>query len=65
MVGKDAYRFLQGTTIKVPIRGTTSQPRIDEAAFQEATGDLMQQALRKNLQNGVQNLLKNLFKNNQ
>jgi hypothetical protein len=62
MVGKDAYRFLQGTTIKVPIRGTTSQPRIDEAAFQEATGDLMQQALRKNLQNGVQNLLKNLFK---
>ena len=62
MVGKDAYKFLQGTTIKVPIRGTTSQPRIDEAAFQEATGDLMQQALRKNLQNGVQNLLKNLFK---
>ena len=65
MVGKDAYRFLQGTTIKVPIRGTTSQPRIDEAAFQEATGDLMQQALRKNLQNGVQNLLKNLFKKNE
>ncbi len=62
MVGKDAYRFLQGMTIKVPIRGTTSQPRIDEAAFQEATGDLMQQALRKNLQNGVQDLLKNLFK---
>ncbi len=65
MVGKDAYRFLQGMTIKVPIRGTTSQPRIDEAAFQEATGDLMQQALRKNLQNGVQNLLKNLFKKNE
>ncbi len=62
MVGKDAYQFLQGTTIKVPIRGTTSQPRIDEAAFQEATGDLMQQALRKNLQNGVQDLLKNLFR---
>ena len=62
MVGKDAYRFLQGMTIKVPIRGTASKPRIDEAAFQEATGDLMQQALRKNLQNGVQDLLKNLFK---
>jgi len=64
MVGKDAYRFLQGTTIKVPIRGTASKPRIDEAAFQEATGDLMQQALHKNLQNGAQDLLKNLFKNN-
>ncbi len=62
MVGKDAYKFLQGTTIKVPIRGTTSQPRIDETAFQEATGDLMQQALRKNLQNGVQNLFNNIFK---
>jgi hypothetical protein len=61
MVGKDAYRFLQGMTIKVPIRGTTSQPRIDETAFQQTIDDLMQQALRKNLQNGVQNLLKNLF----
>jgi hypothetical protein len=62
MVGKDAYRFLQGTTIKVPIRGTASNPRIDEAAFQDATGDLMQQALKKNLQQGVQDLLKSLFK---
>ena len=62
MVGKDAYRFLQGTTIKVPIRGTASKPRIDEAVFQQATGDLMQQALRKNLEKGAQDLLKNLFK---
>jgi translocation and assembly module TamB len=64
MVGKDAYQFLQGTTIKVPIRGTASKPRIDETAFQQATGDLMQQALRKNLEQGAQNLLKNLFKKN-
>ncbi len=62
MVGKDAYRFLQGTTIKVPIRGTASKPQIDEAVFQEATGDLMQQALRKNLGKGAQDLLKSLFK---
>jgi hypothetical protein len=62
MVGKDAYRILQGTTIKVPIRGTTSKPQIDQAAFQEATGDLMQQALRKNLEKGAQDLLKKLFK---
>jgi hypothetical protein len=62
MVGKDAYQFLQGTTIKVPIRGTASKPRIDETAFQQATGDLMQQALRKNLEKGAQDLLKNLFK---
>ena len=62
MVGRDVYPFLQGTTIKVPIRGTTANPRLDQAAFQEATGDLMQQALRKNLEQGAQNLLKNLFK---
>jgi len=62
VVGRDAYPFLQGTTIKVPIGGTTSEPRIDETAFQQATGDLMQQALRKNLEKGAQDLLKNLFK---
>ena len=62
MVGKDVYPFLQGTTIKVPIRGTTSKPSLDQTAFQEATGDLMQQALRKNLEQGAQNLFKNLFK---
>ena len=62
MVGKDAYQFLQGTTIKVPIRGTASNPRIDQTAFQQATGDLMQQSLRKNLEKGAQDLLKNLFK---
>jgi hypothetical protein len=62
MVGKDAYQFLQGTTIKVPIRGSASNPRIDETAFQQATDDLMQQALRKNLEKGAQDLLKNLFK---
>ena len=62
MVGKDAYRFLQGTTIGVPIGGTTAKPRVNEAAFQQATGDLMQQALRKNLEKSAQDLLNNLFK---
>lgn len=62
MVGGDAYQFLEGTTIKVPIRGTSSKPQVDQTAFQEATGDLMQQALRKNLEKGAQDLLKNLFK---
>jgi len=62
MVGKDAYQFLQGTTLNVPIRGTADNPRIDETAFQRATADLMQQALRKNLEKGAQDLLKNLLK---
>jgi hypothetical protein len=62
MVGRDGYRFLQGTTIRVPIRGTASRPRLDQTALQDATGDLIQQALRKNLEQGAQNLLQNLFK---
>jgi hypothetical protein len=62
MVGKEAYPFLQGMTINVPIRGSASNPRVDETAFQQATDDLVQQALRKNLEKGAQDLLKNLFK---
>lgn len=62
MVGKEAYQFLQGTTLNVPIRGSADKPRIDENALQRATADLMQQALRKNLEKGAQDLLKNLFK---
>ncbi|CAB1060456.1 hypothetical protein D1BOALGB6SA_5222 [Olavius sp. associated proteobacterium Delta 1] len=62
MVGKDAYQFLKGTTIKVPIRGSASNPKINQAAFQDATGDLMQQVMQKNVEQGVQNLFKNLFK---
>lgn len=62
MVGKDAFQFLQGVSVKVPIRGTVSEPKIDESALQDATGSLVQQAMQKNLQQGVQNLLQNLFK---
>ena len=62
MVGKDAYPFLQGTTIKVPVSGTTAKPRVDETALQQATGDMMQQALRKNLEKSAQDLLNNIFK---
>ncbi len=62
MVGKDAYRVLKGTTIRVPIGGTASKPRINQTALQSATSDLMQQVLQKNVEQGVQNLLNNLFK---
>lgn len=62
LVGKDAYRFLQGTTINLPIRGTVSKPQIDEQALQQATRNLVQQSLQKNVEQGVQNLLQNLLK---
>jgi hypothetical protein len=62
MVGNDAYRFLKGTTIKVPIRGSVSKPKVNQAAFQDATGDLMQQVMQKNVEQGVQELFNNLLK---
>jgi translocation and assembly module TamB len=62
MVGKDAYRFLQGVSVKVPIRGTVSDPKIDQTALQEATGSIVEQAMQKNIQQGVQNLLQNFLK---
>ena len=65
MVGRKAYRLLKGIFVKVPIRGTLSNPQIDQAAIQQATGDLMQQTLQQNLQQGVQNLLQNLLKHKQ
>jgi translocation and assembly module TamB len=62
MVGKDAYKLLKGTTIKVPIRGSVSNPKINRTALEDATGDLMQQALQKNVEQGVQDLFNNLLK---
>jgi len=62
MVGKDAYQFLKGTTIKVPIGGSVNKPKINQAAFQHATGDLLQQVMQKNVEQGVQDIFKNLFK---
>jgi hypothetical protein len=40
--------FLKGTTIKVPIGGSVSKPKVNQTAFQDATGDLMQQVMQKN-----------------
>ena len=62
MVGKDAYQYLQGVSVKVPIRGTVSKPEVDQTALQDATGSIVQQAMQKNIQKGVQNLLQNFLK---
>jgi hypothetical protein len=62
LVGDKAYRYLEGVTIDVPIRGNTKNPDIDESSMQKATAGLAEQALGKSLEKGVQNILEQLLK---
>jgi hypothetical protein len=61
LVGRDGYKYLQGTTINVPIRGTVASPEIDEQALEEATASLVQQALQKVIERKAGDLLEKLF----
>ncbi len=47
LVGKEAYRVLKGTTLKVPIRGSSEQAIFDPAALSRAISDLLGQAADK------------------
>jgi hypothetical protein len=62
LVGKKAYRSLEGVTIDVPIRGNSSTPDIDENSMQKATASLAEQALKKSLEKGVQNIFEQIIK---
>jgi hypothetical protein len=62
LVGNKAYRYLEGATIDVPIRGNSANPDIDQSSMQKASASLAEQALQKNLEKGVQNILEQLLK---
>jgi hypothetical protein len=62
LVGRDGYKYLQGSTINVPIRGTVSSPEIDEQALEEATASLVQQALQKVIERKAGDLLEKLLR---
>jgi hypothetical protein len=62
LVGNKAYRYLEGVTIDVPIRGNSANPDIDQSSMQKASASLVEQALQKNLEKGVQNILEQLLK---
>ncbi len=47
LVGKEGYRILQGTTLKVPIRGDRDQTIFDSNALSMAISDLLGQAAGK------------------
>ena len=61
LVGGDAYKYLEGTTIRVPIRGTATNPELNQNILQEATGDLLKQAAQKAIQEKAGKLLEGLF----
>ena len=62
LVGKKAYRYLEGVTIDVPIRGNSSEPDFDESSMQKASAGLAEQALQKSLEKGVQNIFEQILK---
>ena len=61
MVGGKAYEYLKGVTIDVPIGGTVSKPKIDEAAMENAAGSLVQQTMQKTIEKKATDLLQQLF----
>jgi len=62
LVGDKAYRYLEGVTIDVPIRGNSKNPDIDESSMQKTTAGLAQQTLQKSLEKGVHNIFEQLLK---
>lgn len=62
MVGSDLYKYLEGTSITVPITGTVSKPAISKNVVQAALKDLIAQAGKKQITEQAGKLLQNLFK---
>ncbi len=61
LVGGDLYKYLEDTTINIPIGGTVSDPDISGKTVQRAMTDLIRQAGQKKLQESAGSLLKKLF----
>ena len=62
MVGADTYKYLEGTSISVPIGGSVSKPSIRKDVVQAALKDLVIQAGKKQITDQAGKLLQNLFK---
>jgi hypothetical protein len=62
LVGNEAYQFLEGLTIDVPIRGSALNPDIDKNTVQKTSADIARQALQKSLEKGVQNIFEQMIK---
>ena len=65
LVGAEAFKYLEGTTIRLPIGGTVSKPDLGTDVFAKALGDLTKQAVgnaaKKAIQDNAGKLLEGLF----
>ena len=66
LIGREGARVLEGTTIKVPIRGTLKKPNFNKDLITEALSDLAGQAAKKAAEKAikkqVEKLVPGLFK---
>jgi hypothetical protein len=62
LIGREGARVLEGTTIKVPIRGTLKKPNFNKDLITEALSDLAGQAAKKAIKKQVEKLVPELFK---
>ncbi len=60
--GKDIAQLFQGVTVNVPIRGTSSKPKVDSRAAKQKSNELEKQALEKQVQQGVINIIDQFLK---
>ncbi len=61
MVSGDVYKYLKGTFITVPIKGTAAKPSIGKNVVQAALKDLILQAGKKQLSDQAGKFLQKLF----
>lgn len=61
LVGKEGYRVLAGSSIKVPIHGTIGEPLFNQDTIEVAVRDLLQQAAVKTLEKQVDKVLPDVF----
>lgn len=62
LVGREVYAYLEGTTFRLPIRGTASKPEVNLASLQEGLVNLAAQAAQKALEEKAGELLQRLLR---
>ncbi len=61
LVGKSVYKYLEGTSLNIPIKGTIQKPILNLKSFGSALGDIIQQAASKALSKELEHQLQKLF----
>ncbi len=62
LVGREGYRLLEGTTIKIPLRGTLGDPSFNKNLISEAISELVGKASEKVIKQQAEKLLPGLLK---